>query len=131
MTTATKKKQSEATQELRYTTKYRQADEMFKNTVPDYMRDEALRDFFYRTSGKDLSSEEAADIANQVADTLKGAARMEALGVIERLEKDETVSDDEILRITGYTHDQIVATGKTRGMTTAEVYAELRKRIKQ
>jgi len=126
LSTATKKKQSEATIDLLYSDKYKQADESFKNTMPSYMRDEALREYFYAVEGKTVSVEEGAKIANGIADSLNIRTREESLDMVDKVNSNDPIPNDEILSVTGYTVQDIEFTAQQEGMTVDEVYNQLR-----
>jgi hypothetical protein len=127
--TATKKKQSEATQDLLHSSTYRDADEAFKSTVPSYMRDEALREYFYRTEGKTLSKEEAYVVRSQVADSLNTGNREKTLDVLDAMTEGKEISDEDVLALTGASEEDVIHTAEQNGISVEEVYTRLRLRL--
>ncbi len=70
----TTKKQSDATVSL-VGDKYKVADTIFKNSLPSHLQDEALREYFIETDGKDLNPRDAKIMAQQIGAIVMGENR--------------------------------------------------------
>ena len=98
--TATKKKLSEATIGLLYTEKYAQADQHFSTSVPSYLRDTALREYFYAVNGKDIPEAEQQEILNNITTKVRTVARDKVINSVSNMKEEiGTTPEGEDIRI--------------------------------
>lgn len=63
-----------------------QASEMIDNTLPHYLRNEALREYFYKTSGQDYTEEQGKEIMSRIIDQLKTKERAKTVETINTID---------------------------------------------
>lgn len=85
----TKKKLGEASIKLTKDSKtssiYKPADDYFQTVLPVYMRDEALRQFFYEVNGKDLDEKQSKLIAQQVSYSVMTKNNEKVKGIMQSI----------------------------------------------
>jgi hypothetical protein len=89
LTTTSTKKQAQATAGLRNIVKYNDANEVFENQLPRYMRGTAMRKFFNATDGKDMDEDAQAQLAYKICDEIKGKSREDILSADRKAKETE------------------------------------------
>ena len=97
LTNITKKKQSKSTIEISRQQKYRDADRYFRQNLPSVFRDEALRQYFYESQGKDLDRGQQINIMRGIETKILYSKRQDVLDVVDRAR--ETYGADADIRV--------------------------------
>jgi len=103
------------------------ARDLFKKTLKGFIgtdnQGEALREFFYRTDGKDLDDKKKKEIAIDIADEIRTKTRQE---VFNEYDKKIEGTLDEQAKALGTTMEKVRDTAKIYKMTEQEVIDKLR-----